>query len=82
MASILNNNNNNKFEFSENIDTISQSLNSLKQPPHQNHYSAVDASATDGGTMTRKRARLKITDPLVAPIQKVSVPNHLLNTSK
>ena len=29
-----------------------------------------------------KPAKLKITDPLVAPIEKTDVPNYVLNTSK
>lgn len=31
---------------------------------------------------TNKRVKYKVTDPLVAPVEKVDVPDHLLNTSK
>ena len=31
---------------------------------------------------TRKPNKLKLTDPLVATVEKTDVPNHVLNTSK
>ena len=30
---------------------------------------------------SNKRVKYKVTDPLVAPIEKIDVPDHLLNTS-